>query len=109
MRPVDPGSDYGELVAIAEDQPQFATLVARIAQTQDGRQVLTRWQFSDEERKAIAAGADLLLGVLTDGNPLQPLALSIAGVETPLESMAYTRPGESPVSESMAFKPEDQR
>ena len=41
----------------------------------------TRWQLTDEERAAIAAGADLMLSVLTFRQPLQPVIMGVAGVD----------------------------
>lgn len=35
--------------------------------------VLSRWRLTDEERKAVAEGADVLLSIHTFNQPLQPL------------------------------------
>lgn len=74
MHTVSPRTGAEE-VTIAEDQLEYKPLVAARYQTEDGHaMLLTRWRFTDEERAAIAAGEDLYLGVLTFGQPLQPLA-----------------------------------
>lgn len=39
--------------------------------------VMSRWRFTDEEREAIAHGADLMRSVWTFNQPLQPLYLEI--------------------------------
>lgn len=51
------------------NQPQYRTLYALRAP--DGR-VMSRWEFSPEERTAIAEGADVLLSISTDGKPYPP-------------------------------------
>ena len=67
-----------EEVTIAEDQLEYKPLVAARYETPDGVPVLlTRWRFSEEDRAKIAAGEDLYLGVLTFGQPLQPLQVQV--------------------------------
>lgn len=62
-------------ITIAEDQLEYKPLVAAVYRTPEGApMLLTRWTFTAEERERIAAGEDLYLGVLTYGQPLQPLA-----------------------------------
>jgi hypothetical protein len=39
--------------------------------------VLSRWHLTDEERKAVAEGADVFLSIHTFNNPLQPLRIEI--------------------------------
>jgi len=69
-----------EEITIAEDQLEYSPLVAAVyahAAYGNAPFLLTRWTFTDEERAAIAAGEDLYLGVLTFGQPLQPLSLQV--------------------------------
>lgn len=40
--------------------------------------LLSRWKFSDEERKAIAEGADLFFTQATFGDPVQPITFTVA-------------------------------
>jgi hypothetical protein len=47
--------------------------------------MLTRWRLTDEERTAIAAGADIVFTQLTFGMPFQPIHLQV------------TMPDETPV------------
>ncbi len=78
MIPIDAGEDYGRehVYRTAPYQP----LPARISE--DGLyQVYTRWQLSDEEREALAAGADLMLSQMTFGQALQPLRPWVAGLD----------------------------
>lgn len=39
--------------------------------------VLSRWKLTDEEREAVAKGADVLLSIWTFGQPLQPSRVEI--------------------------------
>lgn len=70
---------YNEIPALQllfDGGPDFGSNVAGI---------LTRWRPSDEERAALAAGADIWIETMTFGDPLQPLRIS---VECPLETKA---------------------
>jgi hypothetical protein len=74
MEPTSPiinGMEEEEVV-FAKDQPQYLQLPALKSTRPDGR-ILTRWKLTDEERAAVASGADLFLEVSTFGQPLQPL------------------------------------
>lgn len=65
---VPPGS---RATVIAKDQPEYRALPS--IRTPDG-QVITRWSFTDEERRAILRGEDLYITLMTFGpiNPLLP-------------------------------------
>lgn len=80
MNPIDPGHEHGRRIEITKEQEEYSTLVARTPDDLEGT-IVTRWQFSDEERRAMAAGADVYLRVLTFGRPLQPLQMSVCGME----------------------------
>lgn len=76
MKPVDPqleleGFRVKPTVYIGADpiQPLPASVSA------EGL-VITRWKLSDQEKAAVAAGADLWVGISTYGAPLQPIAMS---------------------------------
>ena len=75
--PVDIGEDYGRLVEFAKDQPEYQPLVARL----NGYDVFTFWEFSDEERAAVAAGKNLCLRIMTFGQTLQPVFLAVEDTE----------------------------
>jgi hypothetical protein len=81
MEPVSPvvnGMESEELI-YAKDQPQYTPLPCLKSHKPDGTgSILTRWTFTEEERKAIAAGADLFVRVLTYQQPLQPFGMFIA-------------------------------
>jgi hypothetical protein len=75
MKPVNPirGMEEEE-VTYAKDQPEYIPLPTLKSSVPDGKgKVIMRWEFTDDERKAIANGADLYLEVLTFHQPLQPL------------------------------------
>jgi hypothetical protein len=77
MTPLDPEKpEDAALIRIAEAQPEYNTLPARV--TEDG-EVYTVWTFSDEEKAAIAEGKPLHLRVLTFGYALQPVGMAIEG------------------------------
>lgn len=74
---------------LGEDQPAYTPLpFTAIAypfpveqgdgfKTVDVQAVVTRWQLTDDEREAIAAGGDLYLTTLTFGEPYQPIRPTI--------------------------------
>jgi hypothetical protein len=76
VSPVLPGYEVPEIV-FAKDQPEYSPLPA-VVFDQPQRPILTRWEFTDEERQRIANGESLYLWVYTFGQPLQPLAPQIA-------------------------------
>ena len=78
MKPVDPEDMPGELVHIGAGQPQYMPLPARIV---GGGAVHTRWQLTFEERQAILDGACIDLTIMTFGQPLQPLMMTVQGVD----------------------------
>lgn len=78
MLPVSPvmnGSASIETV-FGENQPEYIPLPA-LYLNQDNRPVITRWRFTDEEREAIANGADLVHSQLTFWHSLQPICLQV--------------------------------
>lgn len=79
MRMIAPRTGAHE-ITLAEDQLEYKPLVAAVYVRPDfgnAPMLLTRWTFTEEERAAIAAGEDLYLGVLTFGQPLQPLSVQV--------------------------------
>jgi hypothetical protein len=85
MHMVSPRTGADE-VTIAENQLEYKPLVAAVYQTPEGVQtLLTRWRLDDAERARVAAGEDVYLGVMTFGNPLQPLIMQVGpeGWEVP--------------------------
>jgi hypothetical protein len=88
VTPVIPGAEHLEQ-RLGKNQPEYDELPALPVQfqlpsssapvgfstTADG--VVTRWKFTDEERRRIADGADLFLTVLTFGQRFQPVMLAL--------------------------------
>lgn len=77
MNAVAPEIPDSREVVIAKDQPEYLPLPAAIVEREEGVSVVTRWRFTEDERSAIAAGADLYLELLTFGQPLQPLHMHV--------------------------------
>ena len=74
MEPAKPESRPGvREVMFAEDQPEYAQLPANF----DGRSVETKWKLSWRERLHVLFNGNLYLTVLTFGNSLQPIRLSV--------------------------------
>lgn len=82
MESIYPELGLGPPKLIAKDQPQYRPLPSEIVRKAGrGDVVVTRWNFTPEERERIAKGEDFFLAILTFGKPLQPLLPSI-GSET---------------------------
>ena len=78
MRSISPRIDGCDEVTVAEEQLEYKALTAaQIRYTDGSRGLMTRWRLTPEEREAIANGADLYLGILTMGKPLQPISLEV--------------------------------
>lgn len=74
--PVVNGLEDYEIV-YAKDQPEYKPLRVLQAKT-ERRETYCRWSLTDEQRQAIAGGADLFLCVLVFDRPLTPVSLFIA-------------------------------
>ena len=72
-------------VVYAKDQPEYNPLP--VIRNRQGV-VLSGWKLTDQEREAIAAGADILLSVWTFHQPLQPLLMEIAECDRDLMDIA---------------------
>lgn len=72
--PVFEGLENREVV-YAKDQSEYLPLRALVSTELSGR-VTTRWALTDEQRKAIADGADIFLMLLTFSQPLQPIQIA---------------------------------
>jgi hypothetical protein len=59
----------------AKDQPEYKPLRCLVSPVQ-GR-VLSRWDLTEEQRKAVAEGADIFLVCCTFGKPLQPILMAV--------------------------------
>ncbi|NGO50483.1 hypothetical protein [Allomesorhizobium camelthorni] len=72
--PVVVGLEKFETV-YAKDQPQYRPL--RTLPARNGTSAISRFHFTDAQRKAIADGADLYLELLHFGGPLAPSLMMI--------------------------------
>lgn len=80
-KPVVEGLEEFEVV-YAKDQPEYIPLRTLRSNATEAR-VMSRWTFTDEQRKAIADGADIYLTLLTFGSPLQPITIAVADKMNP--------------------------
>lgn len=64
-------------VVFGGSQKEYIALRALRSSGQNG-DVLTRWTFTEEQRKAVADGADIFLNLMTFGQPLQPIRILVA-------------------------------
>jgi hypothetical protein len=65
-------------ITVARDQQDTYNAYQALQALLPWRTVYSRWTFTEEERKAIAEGADLFFQQLCFGNPLQPINFEIA-------------------------------
>ncbi len=78
MRAVSPvmiGSGPIEIV-LAKEQKEYTPLPVVYLDTR-ARPMISRWRLDDDERAAIAAGADIVLQQLTFQMPVQPVNLQV--------------------------------
>jgi hypothetical protein len=75
VSPVMPGSEAIEVV-YAKDQPEYAPLPAVYLDT-PSRPVISRWRLTDEERHKVIDGGDIVLTLLSFGNPLTPSHIQV--------------------------------
>ena len=85
MRSISP--IYNEELVCAEqvialDQPEYLPLIT-LTVAEFNNTSLARYEFTDEERKLIAEGADLVVAEMLFGNPYTPMALEIVPKNTP--------------------------
>jgi len=77
MQPTSPvlTPEFQDLEIIyAKNQPEYVPLP--VLKRSDGV-VLSRWKLTDQERAAIASGADIFLFNWTFNQPLQPVAIEV--------------------------------
>lgn len=66
---------YDEVV-YAKDQTEYIPLRCAVS-PMPTRKATSRWTLTEEQRKAVAEGADIYLTLLTFGHPLQPIMIAI--------------------------------
>ncbi len=75
VSPVMPGSESIEIV-LGKNQPEYVPLPAVFLDT-PSLPMITRWRLTEEERKLIAEGADIVLQQLTFRQLFQPVNLQV--------------------------------
>ena len=82
MTPTDPRvdprlvPDNSRAIVVAKDQPEYIPLPSVI--TPDHK-VITRWELSTEERRAILNGEDIFLTIW--GTPIRPVMLTVGPID----------------------------
>lgn len=84
--PVLPGQEHRETV-YAKDQPAYLPLPAIVMQGPE-REVLTRWELTNEEKILLLSGGQIYLSIWTFGQPLQPIRLVVAKPEDIVAELA---------------------
>lgn len=83
MSPVLPNQEHRE-VTYAENQSEYLPLPAIVMQGPE-KEVLTRWELTNEEKIALLSGGQIYLSLWTFGSPLQPIRLRVAQSEEIVE------------------------
>lgn len=83
VSPVLPNCKVKE-VCYAENQPQYLPLPAIVMSGME-KEVLTRWELSNEEKIALLSGGQIYLSIWTFGQHLQPIKLRVAQPEEIVE------------------------
>lgn len=81
--PVVKGLEQHETV-YAKDQPEYAPL--RTLPGDNGKSAISRFHLTEEQRKAIADGADIYLEIVHFGGPLAPSRLMVMSEPSESES-----------------------
>lgn len=91
MKPISPVAPVAKLreVTFAKDQPQYLPLPAILFP--DGL-AMSRWEFTDEERRLIAEGANLVFSQLTFKQPMQPIRLQVVAADADPDFMELYEP-----------------
>lgn len=77
MYSIDPGPEYGNPRVYGSQQTDvYEPMYSRV--TDDGITV-TRWRFSEAERRLIAEGKDLFITIKTFSTPMQPHGFMVEG------------------------------
>lgn len=79
-------------VVYGADQEEYRPLPAVVLREPEGR-VITRWQPTEDERRAIMDGACIELCLATFNGPLQPLLVGVQGVQYVPDELGPRRAG----------------
>jgi hypothetical protein len=75
--PINLLPDNSRALVVAEKQEAYENLPAVVT---PGGQVITRWELSDDERRAIFLGADIYVTLLSAGR-ISPFFLSVGATD----------------------------
>lgn len=90
--PVIEGLESHELV-MAKDQPEYIPLRCVASSDNYGRR-LSRWTLSAEQRRAIAAGGDIYLELLTFNRPMNPIRVGVGDPNPTYFRNCYSLPAD---------------
>ena len=78
MKPISPVIEgyQSKEVVFAKEQPEYMPLPALVLEGED-KPIVSRWQLNDEERKQIAAGADILFTQMIFSDLYHPVRLEV--------------------------------
>ena len=83
LSPVWTEEEVPNELVIALDQPQYQPIIILPVTFKDGVQGMSvRFRLSEEERKAIIDGADIVITELTFGNQFTPISIAVCQPET---------------------------
>lgn len=105
--PVFDGLEKSEIV-FAKDQPEYLPLRCLRGKGRMGA-VLSRWSPTEEQRRAIAEGADIILELSTFGGPLQPIRMAVAKGEIDpdwVRVCLLDMPAEKAVKDDVVYRPD---
>lgn len=88
--PVVPGLEPYEITLGGPEYGQPETSAIAVLRSPEGR-VITRWTFTEQERRAITEGADLYVTNMTFNRPFQPLRLEVGSPQPGLTVEAIRR------------------
>ena len=74
---MEPCNFEGANVIFGANQPEYTPLPAEVREKARTREVLTCWHLSDEEIERVRMTGEIWLSMLTFGQPLQPVLLSV--------------------------------
>lgn len=77
VSPVIPGETLPELLIAKDQQHLYIPLPALVlSRGEQGPEVVSRWELTDDDRKRIAEGASVYVHVMTFGRSMLPIVLT---------------------------------
>lgn len=103
VSPVIPDKNFNEIV-VAEHQDEYQNLPAIPL---EGGMILTRWKLDEAERRRVAETGDIYVSMMTFGNPVTPLLLTVEPphitMPTPVQMMTACRRSEQIIEKARTY------